>query len=90
MDYYFLFLTLIIGYMMGVGSRWVVKTSLKDYIDAKITDLNNITTSYTQKVQIECDKLVDDAKQQAIAIYKEALNEASKVVHFDSNTSNLN
>jgi len=90
MDYYFLFLTLIIGYLMGIGSRWVVKTALKDYVNDKIGDLNNITTSYTQKVQIECDKLVDDAKEQAIAIYKEALNEASKVVLFDSNTDSLN
>jgi len=90
MDYYFLFLTLILGYVMGLGSRWVVKTALKDYVNDKIGDLNTITTNYTQKVQIECDKLVDDAKQQAIAIYKEALNEASQVIPFNSNTDSLN
>jgi len=80
---------LLLGYALGLCSRLVVKATLKDYVHDKIADLNNVTTTYTQKVQIECDKMVEDARSQAIAIYKEALNEASKVVLFD-NTNDLN
>jgi len=90
MDYLFLIFTLVAGYAMGLGSRLVVKNTLKEYTDLKLGELNTITTNYTQKVQIECDKLVDDAKTQAIAIYKEALSESAKVVLYDEKSGELN
>jgi hypothetical protein len=75
--YLLLLLSLAAGYAMGIGSRWVVKTALKDYIDDRMNSLHNITSSYTQKTQIQCDAMIEQANQEAIKIYKEALNQVS-------------
>lgn len=80
MDYLALFLTLLAGFSMGVGSRFIIKQTLADYVDTKIKDLNTVTSTYTNKVQIQCDKIVEDAQEKAINIYKEALTEAAEVV----------
>jgi len=66
---------------MGLGSRFVVKQTLTNYIDMRIKDLNEITTTYTNKVQITCDVMVAEAQDKAINIYKEALTEAAEVVY---------
>lgn len=74
---------------MGVGSRYVIKTALKDFIDDKITEVNSITTSYTQKVQLQCDQLIAKANEEAISIYKEALKDAADVsVRFEGKDLN--
>jgi len=89
-DYLFLLFTLLTGYILGIGSRWVVKTSIKDYIDGRLENLYQVTTSYTQKVQIQCDQLIEQANTQAIAIYKEAINEAAKIVFEPDSNTDLN
>lgn len=66
---------------MGLGSRFVVKQTLANYVDMRMKDVNEITTTYTNKVQISCDKLIEDAQERAINIYKEALTEAAEVVY---------
>jgi len=89
MDILFYFLVLAAGYVLGLGSRLVVKQTLSDYVDARMKDLNSVTSSYTNKVQIQCDKMVEDAQEKAINIYKEALTEAAEVV-FRSEPKGLN
>jgi hypothetical protein len=71
--YLLLLFSLAAGYAMGIGSRLVIRASMKDYIEAKMTALHSITASYTQKTQIECDAIIEHANQEAIKIYKEAL-----------------
>ena len=81
MDILFYILVLSAGYILGLGSRLVVKQTLVNYVDMRMKDLNEITTTYTNKVQISCDKMVEDAQEKAINIYKEALSEAAEVVY---------
>lgn len=78
--YVFILLMLVAGYLMGLGSRLVVKAALKDYIEDRISDLNNVTTTYTQKVQIQCDAMIEQANTEAIKIYKTALKDSSEVL----------
>jgi hypothetical protein len=73
--YLLLLLSLAAGYAMGVGSRLVIRAAMKDYIDSKMTDLHTITASYTQKTQIQCDAMIEQANQESIKIYREALNQ---------------
>ena len=80
MEYLFVLLVLAAGYFMGLGSRFVIKKALDDYIDTRMKDLNSVTSSYTNKVQIQCDKLVEEAQDKAIDIYKEALTEVAEVI----------
>lgn len=70
---------LIIGYGLGVGSRWVVKTALKDYVTDRINDLNNVTNTYTQKIQLQCNSMIEEAQKEAMSIYKGALEKAAEV-----------
>jgi len=88
--YLLLLLSLAAGYAMGIGSRFVVKTAMKDYIESKMTTLHNVTASYTQKTQIQCDALIEQANQEAIKIYKEALNSKQPVVTFHAEETDLN
>lgn len=81
MDILFYLLVLAAGYVLGVGSRLVVKQTLTNYVDMRMKDVNEITTTYTNKVQISCDVMIADAQEKAINIYKEALSEAAEVVY---------
>jgi hypothetical protein len=89
MDILFYMLVLSAGYVLGLGSRFVVKETLANYVDMRMKELNEITTTYTNKVQITCDKMIEDAQEKAINIYKEALAEASEVI-FSEQPKNLN
>jgi len=80
MDILFYLLVLFAGYVLGLGSRLVVKQTLVNYMDMRMKDLNEITTTYTNKVQTSCDVMIADAQDKAINIYKEALTEAAEVV----------
>jgi hypothetical protein len=71
--YLLLLLSLAAGYAMGIGSRLVIKAAMKDYIKDRMDSLNAITTSYTQKTQIQCDAMMEQANQEALKLYKEAL-----------------
>jgi hypothetical protein len=75
--YLLLLFSLAAGYVMGIGSRFVIKAAMKDYIESKMNALNSITASYTQKTQIECDKIIEQAQQEAIKIYRTALESQS-------------
>jgi hypothetical protein len=89
-DIYFLvLLALAAGYAMGLGSRFVVKAALKDYIEDRMTNLHSVTSSYTQKTQIQCDAMLEQANQEAIKIYKTALKDASGI-HFELEDKTLN
>jgi len=77
--YLLLLLSLAAGYVMGVGSRFVIRAAMKDYIESKMSALHTITASYTQKTQIQCDAMIEQANQEAIKIYKEALVTQSPV-----------
>jgi len=66
---------------MGLGSRLVVKQTLTNFVDMRMKELNEVTTTYTNKVQISCDVMIADAQEKAINIYKEALSEAAEVVY---------
>ncbi len=86
--YLLLLLSLAAGYAMGVGSRFVVKAAMKDYIESKMASLHTITSSYTQKTQIQCDAMIEQANQEAIKIYKDALKQS--VIPFTQEGTDLN
>lgn len=89
-DIYFLvLLALTAGYVMGLGSRLVVKAALKDYIEDRMTNLHTVTSSYTQKTQLQCDAMIEQANSEAIKIYKTALKDSSGV-HFEYEDKDLN
>lgn len=88
--YLLLLLSLAAGYAMGVGSRLVIKAAMKDYVEDKMNSLHNITASYTQKTQIQCDAMIEQANQEAIKIYKEALNQQSPIPFPMEGTDDLN
>jgi hypothetical protein len=88
--YLLLLLSLAAGYVMGIGSRLVVKAALKDYIEDRMNNLHSVTSSYTQKTQIQCDAMMDQANEEAIKIYKTALKDASGVKHFEPEEKDLN
>lgn len=79
LDYIFFLSSLGAGFVLGLGSRFVIKQTLKDYIDDRMKDVTTVTNNYTTQVQLQCDKIVDEAQSKAILIYKEALQEASEV-----------
>jgi len=81
MDVLFYIIILAAGYIMGLGSRLVVKQTLTNFVDMRMKELNEVTTTYTNKVQISCDVMIADAQEKAINIYKEALSEAAEVVY---------
>lgn len=81
MEILFYVLVLSAGYILGLGSRLVVKQTLTNFVDMRMKELNEVTTTYTNKVQITCDVMIADAQEKAINVYKEALSEAAEVVY---------
>ena len=88
--YALVLLVLAAGYVMGLGSRLVVKAALKDYIEDRMTNLHTVTSAYTQKTQIQCDAMMEQANEEAIKIYKTALKDATGVKHFEYEEKDLN
>jgi hypothetical protein len=55
-----------------------------------MNNLHSVTSSYTQKTQIQCDAMMEQANEEAIKIYKTALKDASGVKHFEPEEKDLN
>jgi hypothetical protein len=78
----------MLGYSLGLHSKWIIKSSVSVYMDQQMKMLYANMSHHIEETQKKCNILLDQAQKESIKMYRKALIESEGIIEIEDNGLN--